>query len=133
MPRPKFRITVDNLLHAARYLDGRLGSLSIVPLSMSAQEGRTFVSEILMLPKSEELANRLQVWCDANLDAKSMRSLQMAIRKRKQRTSSDSHRVLSVTTKAYGLLSKLAKRDKVTLSQALEWAAARSLRSSSGR
>lgn len=62
-----------------------------------------------------------------------MRSLQVAIRKRKQRMSSDSQRVLSVTTKAYGLLSKLAKRDKVTLSQALERAAEKSLRGSSGR
>lgn len=127
MPRPKFRITVDNLLHAARYLDGRLGSLSIVPRTMSAQEGRMFIGEILMSPKSEESADRLQTWCVANLDAKSVLSLQVAIRKRKQRTA-DKLRVLTVSITAYTLLCKIAKRDNVTLSDALEAAVTLSLK-----
>lgn len=128
MPRPKFRITVDNLMHAARYLDGRLGSLAFVPRSMSVQEGRSFVNEILMSPKSEGSAERLHTWCVDNLEPKVMRALQLAVRKRKQRTRTTDARVLTVSSRAYGLLSKLAKRDHVTLSQALEKSIERSLR-----
>ena len=128
MPRPKFRITVDNLMHAARYLDGRLGSQAFVPSSMSAQEGRTFVNQILMSPKTQESAERLQTWCSDNLEPKVMRALQLAVRKRKQRTRTTNYRVLTVSSNAYGLLRKLAKRDNVTLSQALEKSIERSLR-----
>lgn len=128
MPRPKFRITVDNLMHAARYLDGRLGSLALTPRTMSAQKGMMFVSEILMSPNTAETAAKLQVWCDENLEPEALGSLQTAIRKRKQRMA-DNFRVLTVSVSAYNLLGKLAKRDNVTLSQALERSVERALRS----
>ena len=128
VPRPKFRITVENLLHAARYLDGRLGCLSFMPLSMSAQEGRMIIAEILQSPKSVESADKLQAWCEVNLDSKTTRCLRIAIRKRKQRTA-DNFRVLTVSVSAHKLLRKLAMRDNVTLSQALEKSVTKALRS----
>lgn len=130
MPRPKFCITVDNLMHAARYLDGRLGSQAFMPRSMLPQEGREFINEILMSPKSAGTAEQLQAWCTDNLEPKVLRALQLAVRKRRQRTRTNDFRVLTVSSRAYGLLSKLAKRDHVTLSQALEKSIEKSLRRS---
>ena len=131
MGRPKFRITVDNLMHAARYLDGRLGSLGLIPRTMSVQEARQVVTEILISPKSDSAADRLQIWCDTNLDAKSWLALQTAIRKRRQRAHGDNFRVVTLTSKAYQLLNQLAKRDNVTLSHALQKSVERSLKSKS--
>jgi macrodomain Ter protein organizer (MatP/YcbG family) len=129
MGRPKFRITVDNLMHAARYLDGRLGSLGLIPRTMSVQEARQVVTEILISPRSDSAADRLQSWCDTNLDAKSWLALQTAIRKRRQRAHGNNFRVVTLSAKAYELLHRLANRDQVTLSDALQRTAERSLKS----
>ena len=131
MGRPKFRITVDNLTQAARYLDGRLESLGLIPRTMSVQEAIKVVTEILISPRSDSAADRLQSWCDANLDAKSWPALQAAIRKRRQRAHSDNFRVVTLSAKAYELLHRLANRDQVTLSDALQRTAERSLKSKS--
>ncbi len=128
MPRPSFRITVENVMYAAHYLDGRLGSQAFVPKSMSAQEGRMFINEILLSPKSDETVRRLQDWCADNLEQTVIRSLQLAVRKRRQRTRKSDFRVLTVSSRAHALLCKLAKRDHVTLSKALESAIEKSLR-----
>ncbi len=130
MSRPKFRITVDSLMHAAQYLEGRLGSLRLTPRMMTVQEARHFITGILISRSSASNADRLQVWCDENLDAKSQSALQTAIRKRRQRASSD-FRVVTLSSKSYRLLSQLAKRDNVTLSQALQSSVERSLKSKS--
>ena len=128
MGRPKFRIAVDDLMHAARYLDGRLGSLAVAPLTMPVQEARRFFSEILMSPKSESSATRLQEWCDENLEPATLRLLQIAVRKRRQRTRTNDYRVVTISNNAYHQLCKLAKRDNVTLSKALERSVTKLLR-----
>ncbi len=122
MAQLAYTITAADAVHAYAYLEGKLLLLSyqneVSPMAAAKQFQRIEGTKA-------ERAEQLNAWCDM-LTEKEWHRLRLAIRKRRQRKAGALSSI-TVSVKAHQLLAKLAKRDNVTLSQALEQFAAKAL------
>ena len=135
MPRPRYRITEEDFLHAEFYLSMRIRNFrvklpeGISPLDMQEEYDGAVRSE-----GRKQRLQLLNVWCEKYLSGAEWQKLKSAIRKRRERfRRCDEHRTITITAKAHRYLSQLAKRDKVTLSEILEHYLGNAVNSNRGR
>lgn len=122
MAKPAYSVTAEDFLHAAFYLGAQLRNYGIEFDSMAATEkAKAEFQAIAARPASSAAAKRLQHWCDQYLTQADWERLKSSVRKRRQRqVQATPLKTVVLSQKAHRLLSKLSKRDSVTLSEALE-------------
>jgi macrodomain Ter protein organizer (MatP/YcbG family) len=122
MPRAKYVITSDDFTHARFYIEKQLrlfgfGLRDNVTLRSAEIELDIAVSS----GSKSKLAVQLNGWCEKHLSSKDWNKLKTAIRKRRERWESHANvKTISVSAESHRLLTMLAKRDRVTLSDVLE-------------
>lgn len=135
MPRTKYRITVEDCVHAELYLSRQIRNYEIEfrddANSLNAEgEYRDATSE----RKKTSRAQQLNEWCERYLTSTDWNRLKSAIRKRRERTQHfDEQRTVTVSATSHDLLSQLAQRDDVTYSEVLEHYLTKALNSNRGR
>lgn len=121
MPRPKYVITSDDVVHAIAYLRTRL---QLFAIDLGAASNRTANNELNAASQAnskEERAKWIQAWCEKHLSDCDWTKLKTSIRKRRERKSWKGEvESVTISKKAYKLLQKLSLRDNVTYSEALE-------------
>jgi len=135
MPRPRYRITPEDYLYAEFYLSVRVRSLGIkFAKGISSTDAGTEYQSIMRADRKKQQLDQLNQWCEKYLSRTEWMKLKSAIRKRRERfRRSDEHKTVTLTSKAHRLLSQLAKRDNVTLSETLEHYLGNALNSGRGR
>ena len=120
MARPKYRITSDDVIHATQYLSTRLLTFTVkFDDSVSPRTAQKEFEQAVDVQSKEDRANKLHAWCEKFLGDLEWGKLKTSIRKRRERKTSKLVSI-SISEKAYGFVKKLAIRDKVTLSEAIE-------------
>lgn len=122
MARPNYTITADDFQHATAYLGHCLRTFrfDLKDLAMMEQAKEEFHA-IPRMRTGRPAAERLQTWCDTYLTESEWKLAKASIRKRRQRWApSKTLRTITISEKAHRLLSELANRDQVTLSDVLE-------------
>jgi macrodomain Ter protein organizer (MatP/YcbG family) len=126
MSRPKYTITAADVLHATFYLRPLLRSYAFdLRGDASYRTAEKEFMEVTEIPEKKDRAEALNAWCEKYIKAKTWNNLKTSIRKRRERKqrirNKTSLKTISVSQKAFELLSKLATRDKVTHSETLEY------------
>jgi macrodomain Ter protein organizer (MatP/YcbG family) len=118
MARPKYMIGPTDLAHSLLYLADRI-QLQYLDVS---SVGRREFSEIKLIQATDARATRkaqaeaLNTWCEQNLSTAEWQKLKSAIRKRRHRQQTANEQIaITISRRAHKILSKLAKRDGVTL------------------
>lgn len=121
MSRSKYRINADDVNHAADYLTSRLQSFALELGDVSTKTAKKGFDEAVAVRSKNMRADLLNAWCEEYLNDKEWAKLKMAIRKRRERKSRAGEiESVTISTKAFVLLRKLANRDNVTYSKTLE-------------
>lgn len=119
MPRAKYTITEADASHAQAYLEGQIRSYSLQLNDPSA--ARRSFERAIALESKEARAVGLNTWAEKYLDSGDWKKLKSAILKRRaRRKNGDCTTQLTLSNKAHKLLVRLARRDNVTLSEAVE-------------
>ncbi|QDV43916.1 Macrodomain Ter protein [Stieleria neptunia] len=135
MPRAKYTITPDDVVHATFYIRGRLqasGFEFVDSISLeNVERGFTAAADV----KSRvDRAAAVNAWCETYLGSEEWKRLKTAIRKRRYRTEHyDEQHTITISKKAHHLLSKVAERDDVTFSEVLEHYLFKAFNTSRGR
>jgi len=142
MARPRYRVTADDASHARFYIDNTLGKsfdgfrFRMDGLHYEAKKEFTEHAFSIRGGKSK-LAKFLNGWIDKYLSDEDRKKLTHGIRKRRQRWGGKiagqqetygETTTVTISKEAARLLRKLAKRDNVTYSVALEHYLGRVLR-----
>lgn len=121
MPRPKYTITSDDVVHATAYLKTRL---QIFAVDLGVVSNRTANNEFnaaVETRSKEDRAVGLQAWCEKYLSDREWTKLKTSIRKRRERKSRKGEvETVTISKKAFDLLQKLSLRDNVTYAVTLE-------------
>jgi macrodomain Ter protein organizer (MatP/YcbG family) len=122
MARPAYAVTNDDLIHVRAYVGNQLRSFNLELVDPEAVEiAYNEYLRMSRLPPSTEAADQMQAWCAKYLTDAEWDHLKASVRKRRQRwLGSRKLKTVTISANAHRLLSELAKRDKVTLSEALE-------------
>lgn len=111
MPRRRYRITNDDVDIAHRWVRERFRK-------EAWSDDWPLLTAWDRFPLERPTAEELQRWCDRFLDADQWKQLQAVIRAGRRDFSQ--HRTVRLSRSAHEMLSKLAKRDKITLSEVIE-------------
>ena len=111
MPRPRYRIADDDVEVVHRWIRKRFQKKAWPAAGLVLTAFDRF-------PHEKPTAKKLQRWCDRFLDAHQWRQLQAVIRSARRDFSQQ--RSVRLTQNAHEILSNLAKRDKITLSEVVE-------------
>jgi macrodomain Ter protein organizer (MatP/YcbG family) len=132
MARPRYRITAADVVHAANYLKPLLQTFAFeLRRDASYKTADREFFEAASSKSKDERAEQLNAWCEKYLMAKTWGKLKLSIRKRRERKSRIGQlKSLSITSQAFDLIEKLAKRDQITYSEAIERHMGRALRKS---
>lgn len=122
MTRPAYQLNADDFRHATAYLGNRIRSFEIDFRDLSTiEEAKQQYYQLASSRPSKAAAERLQAWCDTYLTAAEWQLAKSSIRKRRQRWApTKALKTITISQRAHRLLSQLAKRDNVTLSEAIE-------------
>ena len=124
MPRAKYSITKEDLTHAYLYLSDRLRSWSVEFIEEAQGEPESEFDKAVDQSKykpAERVVN-LNAWCEKYLPTDEWTKLKHAIRKRRQRQQNyGDQTTVTISTEAHKYLSRVAERDDVTLSEAVEY------------
>ncbi len=121
MSRLKYAIAEADVVHASEYLRPLLLMRSFeLRQNVSYKVAERDFHAAVVSPSKEERAKELNAWCEKYLKAPIWAKLKLAIRKRRERKTSSDITSISVSKKAFDLVRKLAKRDEVTYSEAIE-------------
>jgi macrodomain Ter protein organizer (MatP/YcbG family) len=115
MPRPRTGIPAGDLSHALKYLVTKVQLFEI----KTTNKQRSELSLIRSNGTKAEQLIALNQWCEQVLSTDQWASLKTAIRKRRQRKLHDDI-TITISRKAHAKLTRVAERDNVTLSQAIE-------------
>lgn len=119
MPRQNYTITTSDVVHATAYLEHQVRNFGI-EFDEPQKARRSFKRTIGKEVRSDR-AVALNNWCEKYLTTEDWRKLKASILKRRsRRRAGDTTKQLTVSRKAHRLLTRLAKRDNVTLSVAIE-------------
>jgi len=134
MPRAKYQITEDDFQHASFYLSGRLRNNGIeFDEGVNASKAEKQYYEAIAAKSRKKKTELLNLWAEKHLSSEEWTKLKVAVRKRRQRWSNyDEQKTVTISAKAHKLLGRIAKRDEVTFSEALEHYLAKAIRSSRG-
>lgn len=135
MARPRYRIDEKDFLHAEFYLSVRIRNFRIkYPKTVSSLDAHTEYDTAVRSEGRTQRAKILNAWCEKYLSGPEWTKLKSAIRKRRERfRRCDEHKTVTITAKAHRLLSQLATRDNVTLSEILEHYLGNAVNSNRGR
>ena len=135
MPRTKYVIAEQDLLHAELYLSARIRNYEIdFRDDVNSLNAEGEYREATAGRKKASRAAQLNAWCEKYLTAGDWSRLKSAIRKRRERTEHfDEQKTVTVSAESHRLLSRLAERDDVTYSEVLEHYLAKALSSNRGR
>ncbi len=121
MPRSKYKITSDDVIHAIEYVRSRLQLFALDLGDASSKTATKEFGDAVEVRSKEERAIRLNAWCEKYLSTKDWTKLKTSIRKRRERKSRKGEiESVTISTKAYTILRKLSMRDNVTYSEILE-------------
>ncbi len=121
MPRSKYKIIAEDVIHATEYITSRLQLLALDLGDASSRTAKKAFDEAVEDRSKDERAFRLNDWCEKYLSSEEWTKLKTSIRKRRERkTRKGEIESVTISSKAYALLRKLAKRDNVTYSETLE-------------
>ena len=121
MPRPKYSITAEDVVHATEYLRTRLQVSAFDLGDVSHRTAKNEFDDAVALRTKEEKAKGLHAWCEKYFGDKEWTKLKTSIRKRRERKVRRGEvESVTISKKAFELLQKLAKRDNVTYSETLE-------------
>ncbi len=135
MPRPRYRITLKDYQHAEFYLSVRVRNSGIkFAKGISTMDAAAEYQTVQRAEQKQQQLDLLNQWSEKYLSRTEWVKLKSAIRKRRERFHrSDEHKTVTLTSKAHGILSRLAKRDNVTFSEILEHYLGNAMNSSRGR
>ncbi|QDV81254.1 Macrodomain Ter protein [Stieleria magnilauensis] len=135
MPRAKYIVTAEDVVHATFYISGRLQVAGFAwPESVSHDDARREFVAAADIKAKHGRAAAVNTWCETYLSTDDWKRLKLAIRKRRYRKEHhDEQQTITVSKKAHDLLSKVASRDSVTFSEALEHYLSKALNASRGR
>jgi len=119
MPRPKYQITADDLIHAKAYLESQLLQLTLELHELTHGEARDAVNVILKAGTKSTKAKKLNAWCETHLTTAAWDGLKASVRKRRQRFSTET-RSVTLSLRAHELLKRAAERKGVTMSRLIE-------------
>jgi macrodomain Ter protein organizer (MatP/YcbG family) len=108
-----YPITALDVVHAGEYLRPLLLMRSFESrqnVSCKKIAERDF-DLAMALPGKDERAGELNVWCEKHLKAPVWGKLKLAIRKRRERKSSQD-KTITISAKAFEVIRKLANRDE---------------------
>lgn len=122
MARPRYTIQPSDWFYAWSYLGTRVGNRNLELLhDQSYSKASRDFDKVHSVGRDTERAKALNAWAEQYLTRGEWLKLKLAIRKRRQRwASSDQTATITISRKAHEKLSYLAKREQVTLTQALE-------------
>lgn len=122
MARPKYEITAADVTNAKSYLQSKLRNYRIelgedVSYYNAEQEFLKAGEE----KRKEKRAELVNAWCEKYLSSQEWYKLKLAIRKRRERLKRHNDlKTVTISARAFELLSKLATRDDVTYTEVLE-------------
>lgn len=123
MARQMYVISASDVVHAVHYLDGLLRNAGIqFADDVDPQEAVAEFQASCEISSKSKRAASLNEWAEHYLDSNAWKRLKLAIRKRRERRTKgeEAGRSVTMSLKAHELLKRLAARDAVTLSAALE-------------
>jgi len=135
MPRPRYRITVDDFLHAEFCLSLRIRSFRIkFEKGVSSIDAQAEYDIAVRTKEKRQRLELLNTWCEKYLGRAEWTKLKSAVRKRRERfRRCDDQKSVTITAKAHRLLLQLSKRDNVTFSEILEHYLGNAVNSNRGR
>ena len=135
MPRTKYVITEQDLLHAELYLSARIRNYEIdFRDDVDCLNAEAEYREATAGREKTSRAGQLNAWCEKYLTTADWARLKSAIRKRRERLErDDEQKTVTVSAESHRLLFRLAARDDVTYSEVLEHYLAKALNSNRGR
>ena len=135
MPRPRYRITADDFLHAEFCLSLRIRSLRIkLARGISSIDAQAEYDIAVRTKEKGQRLDLLNAWCEKYLTWAEWTKLKSAIRKRRERfRRCDDQKSVTITAKAHRLLLQLSKGDDVTFSRILEHYLGNAVNSRRGR
>ncbi|HKJ83549.1 MAG TPA: hypothetical protein VJ961_05980 [Mariprofundaceae bacterium] len=113
MGRNRYTITASDAWYATRWIEKKLEN----PIWLG--ETRTYTAH-LDLEQREEDCNSLNEWCELWLSNEQWTQLKNAIRSSRRRAKSDDLINVTLSRHSWAILSFWAKRDRCTLSEAIE-------------
>jgi len=113
MGRPKYIITPPDGSFARRWVEAKLAN----PAWLGSE--RSYVAYQDLSARCETAAE-LNAWCEQWLDASHWRQLKNAVRAARKRARGDDTISVTLSRKAWGILSYWAERDGGTLSSVIE-------------
>jgi len=135
MPRPRYRITAEDFLHAEFCMSIRIRTFRIAfGKGVSVLDAEEEYNTAVRSNGKKERLELLNNWCEKHLSGAEWTKLKSAIRKRRERfRRGDEQKTVTITAKAHRLLLRLSKRDDVTFSEILEHYLGNAVNSNRGR
>ena len=135
MPRPRYRITAEDFLHAEFCLSLRIRSYRIkFAKGVASIDARDEYDIAVRTTGKKQGLDLLNTWCEKYLTGAECTKLKSAIRKRRERyRRGDKQKTVTITAVAHRLLLQLSKRDNVTFSEILEHYLGNAVNSNRGR
>jgi len=135
MPRPRYRITTEDFLHAEFCLSIRIRTFRIAfGKGVSVLDVEEEYNTAVRSDGRKQRLDLLNAWCEKYLTGAEWTKLKSAVRKRRERfRRCDEQKSVTITAKAHRLLLRLSKRDEVTFSEILEHYLGNAVNSNRGR
>ncbi|HBE72296.1 MAG TPA: hypothetical protein DDW52_29530 [Planctomycetaceae bacterium] len=130
MPRSRYSITADDVLHVTEYLTNQLHDHRLD--ACEDEESYEQFEEAIHTPGGKKKrAEALNAWCEAFLNRNEWKRLNTNVRKRRQRyLRHNDYATLTVSARSHELLQQLSARDNVTFSDILEHCLSKAVKSS---
>lgn len=121
MARPRYTVTAADVVHAGTYLANRLRNQDVrFGDDVSYRAAEQEFTEAAAVPRKEKRAVQVNAWCEKYLSSAEWATLKLAIRKRRERRVRTDLKTVTISARAFDLLSKTSTRDGVTYSEVLE-------------
>ncbi len=131
MPRSRYTVTADDVLHVTEYLSNQLRDHRLNACDEEDAIYDAFQEAAQPLGGKKRRAQALNDWCETYLTREEWARLNANVRKRRQRFSRyNDYASVTISARSHELLQKLSSRDNVTFSEVLEHCLAKALKSS---
>ncbi|GAB5406873.1 MAG: hypothetical protein Aurels2KO_51040 [Aureliella sp.] len=130
MPRSRYTVSADDLLHVTEYLANQLRDRRLDACEEAAIHDE-FHEATQTRGGKKKRAEALNEWCETYLTRAEWSRLNTNVRKRRQRLSRyNDYASVTISARSHELLQKLSSRDNVTFSEVLEHCLTKALKSS---
>lgn len=124
MARPKYQITSDDYFTARKWIDGKIKKHQLE--FKGANDFMTAAEELEKIPYRHKVAKKaveeLQAWCEKYMSDRAWQQMKTTIRADRMRSSQQhgDKKQITLTNKAWCMLSTLSETENATLSQVIE-------------